>query len=424
MSYETSYEKVEERLDALDIEPTDDVYLAYLFVQLGWLEELAVRMAERHEAVPGQLEDEYTHREAFWRAAGIHGGPIEPIRNLINWTDSLRGEAQMAILNLIAEVWLEGVLKTLGEDLGAHQYAPLFRSIAEDEKRHTEVEIDFGDVDPAPYVREMERHLHAITADPRFLWPLYRELGRISMVHMAKELHEAHQEACDQLGIGVGRHFKELLRCRQEAEDDKGVVNVCLDTWRRSAFNMDLDPMEGTRRIRWDWDEAPAQIEARFVRAAHRTLAFHPEWHLTVAEARKQMYRPAESCVGVRKEGRPGVVTAYTRACEDLEVLERHIRRNGARARQAAVVIPEITPELLEIQPPPRMAVVFSHMPDLHTGLAPMVWGEGVVWNIVIGELIDGHITIRCHADHRAVDGADLTGFLQELEYQLGVRNG
>lgn len=414
---------VQQRVDALGIHPTTDPHLANLFRQLGWLEELAVLMCTRHEAVRGQLQDELVHRHAFWTAAGDDfGSPIEPIGDLIAWTNGLEGEAQMAVLNLVAEVWLEGVLNALAE-IPDHPYARLFASVAEDEKRHTEVEVDWGDIDPGPYVRTLEKHLHAITADPRFLWPLYREMGHDRMVLMARELHEAHEKACEALEIGVGRHFKELLRCREEAEGDQGVEELELDRWRQSAFNMHLGSMEGTREIEWVWEADAASIEARVVRAIHRTLAFNPQWNLTIAEGRKALYRPVESCVGVRREGKPGVVAAYTRAVEELPTMIRQIRKNGARARQAAVVIPEISDELLAIQPPPRMAAVVSSLPNLQTGLAPLVRGEGVTWNLVVGELRpDGTLTIRCHVDHRAVDGSDLAEFLQHLEWNLGVR--
>lgn len=393
-----------------------------LFDNLAALERLAVLMCEKHEAVAGQLEDERRHERLF-RQLGSGASTIEPIQDLTDWCASLEGGAQIAILNLVAEVWVEEILFTLGA-LGPAQHRELFLAVSEDEERHCAAEPPVLDA-AAPYVRTLERHLHAIASDPRFMWPLCHLLGVEAVTYMSVRLHEAHAEALSRLGVSPGEHFGSLLACRAEAERDQGVEPVELDVWRQSAFNLDLQPMVGFREIDWHWSEDPAEVEARFTRAIHRTLAFEPQLNRTINIARKELYAPNDCIVGVR---RPGVVTAYVKPCEDLETLGRHIRLKARQARVAAVVIPEIDDGLLALQPPPRAAATLScHMGlgGITYGLAPMSRIEGATWSVGVGgEIIDGRLTVGVLADHRAFDGTDLCTFLNHLAYQLGVPNG
>jgi hypothetical protein len=396
-----------------------------LFDNLFWLEHLAVLMCEVHEAVPGQLEDERRHCDLFQREVQCTRDPIAPIEALIDWCKGLEGAAQFAVLNLVAEVWLEEILNTLADD-GPREHHDLFASVAADERRHCGAVVDFGGMDPAPYVRILEKHLHAIAADPRFMWPLCYLLGTDRVTAMAKRLHEGHEKVCERLEVGTGEHFSALLACRAEAEADRGVEEIDLDHWRRSAFNMQLQPMTGFRRIEWHWNENPAEIEARFVRAVHRTLAFNPQFNRTINIAREEIYAPCDRIVGVRRLGKPGIVTAYVKPEEDLETLNRYIRLKARQARAAAVEIPKIDTTLLRLQPAPRAAAVVTSLQGLggiDYGLAPLSPIEGAVWSVgVPGEIRDGAITVGVLADHRAVDGRELCEFLQHLEYHLGVQ--
>lgn len=397
---------------------------------LEWLEHLAVRMCERAEAVPGQLEDELRHRQLFHDQVGEDGiDPIEPIRALIDWTESLEGEAAIVVLNIVAEHWLETILRCL---LWWKVLPSLMRSVLADEERHVALapKPEPG-LDVAPYVRELERHLHAIASDPRFMWPLMY-LGTVQGVaEMAQAVHGGHQAACDRLGIDTGPFFHEMHACRAEAQDhDLEPAPVPLDPWRRSALNLDLQPMIGWAEVNWHWSQEPADVEARVVRAVQRTLAADDSLRRTINPTRRELYQPQRADVALRRQGHPGVVNVYVRPEERLDVLSRLIRANHRRAIAAAVELPEILPEVHRLMPAPRAAAVVTSLMGaggISYGLAPLSEIEGAVWSVgVPGEFLRPphwtmpHILkIGVYADHRAVDGQELCRFLEGLRHHL-----
>ena len=106
-----------------------------LYSTLSQFEEIAVLAASRGDATSGQLDDEIVHRDLFRQLARDLGGiepPAAETTALVNELQSLRGPVSLALLNLVAEQWLETVFHFLCAGWGAE----LFAEIEADESRH------------------------------------------------------------------------------------------------------------------------------------------------------------------------------------------------------------------------------------------------------------------------------------------------
>lgn len=413
-----------------------------LYSYLAHLEELAVLSVEAGNGIPGQLEDEKRHVHIFKKLAtetqldrpydgqGYFTRTMtEPCRRLTEFCASLRGERAMIVLNIVAEHWLENIFEHLVHWIPDEDRA-LVQSVLDDEHRHVaEARTPSVRGANAALVAQLEERLHEVASDPEFMYPLAYLGGAEAVASMAADVHRAHQQALTHLCETGSPWFLAMATCRAEVDQDREPLVAASNTWRESAFNLDLGAMTGFVDIVWRWGTDPAAVEARVVRAVGRVLRHAPGLHRTINAARREVYLPRREVVGVRRLGHPGVVTvAVAEPSEDIRAVAKEIRRRHRQALATQVEIQPISEELLRLQPRPRMAAVVTSLMGaggITFGLAPLVGCEGAVWSVGVGgEFINTwpwrkRLRIGVQADHRAVDGQELCEFLRLLRYYL-----
>jgi hypothetical protein len=401
----------------------------YLFSYLVHLERLAAKSAE---GVPNQHEDELRHIAIFESLAHKYGGLLpetEPCQRLTKFCTDLSGEHARIVLNIVAEHWLERIFTHLVHWVEEDD-RQLVQSVLDDEARHvSEAPLPKVRGNKGALVGALEQRLHEVAADPQFIYPLCYLGGAHAVASMAADIHRSHERALARLGENAGEWFQAMNQCRAEVDSDREPLDAGSNLWRDSAFNLNLGAMVGFVDIPWRWSTDPTDVEARVVRAVGRVLSRHQSLHRTLNVARRECYLPRREVVGVRRLGYPGVVSvAIAEPSEDLRAVAKEIRWRHRRALTTPTEIQPIPPDLLRLQPRPRMSAVVTSLMGaggITFGLAPLVECEGAVWSVGVGgEFINSwpwrkRLRIGVQADHRAVDGQELCSFLRLLKQYL-----
>lgn len=411
--------------------------LAYrlLFDFLADVEEVAVIAAKKGDGIYGQLEDEIVHRDTF-RQVARRFGPVCGIRpetkRLISFIDSLSGPSSIAILNIVAETWLENVFSWLAKSGIATE---LFEKIAKEEARHA---IEARDLDiPSPkeiqpLVQEVEFLLANLMKSPWLLSPMAYLMGESNVCKMGLDNVRKHKEACNYLKVKPGYVMNDVkVACRAITYQGKRPSLVDMNKFEEAKQNIfdENSLMEATEMVIMPFTDSKI-VEAWIVKAIGRILAtLVPRAHVTIRD--KKLWQPANTLIGIRRlYDIPGdlVTTVYIRRPERLtvkqisEITSRRLRR--IRKRPYYTQNESLT--LLEpILPPPRSAAIVSFVGGFGVRGAvggPMTGLEGNAIGLYVGQphyapyidpknnqlIVKHQVQIGIKFDHRCGDGREI----------------
>lgn len=405
----------------------------HLFSLLTHLEEIAVIAAERGDGVVGQLEDEHVHRKTFRRAALAFGGlePASPeARALIDFLQGLHGKVSLALLNLVAENWLENVFEHLVRSGGFA--ARLFASVEEDEARHVEGAYTAERPRPgaitATLVR-LEGLLFNIATSPHFMLPLIHLYGHDVVAAMGEEALDKHRRACAHLRIAPSAQMRRLATTVRALRRHRPPEEVSVNRWRAGTPLVWDKPeaMRTAKRVLMPYS-SPTAIEAAVVRAVGAALERHET--LRVVSRGGRHYLLGRAIVGVRRAHLAGeIITLFVADPhrKPLRAVQKAIGRKQARARAREYAgVPDLG-SLVEILPPAECSVAVSytgHM-GVELGWGPLSQLEGIPVSIIVGYphdevvAVDGAPAVRrmcwigIEMDHVVGDGAEI-GLLTE----------
>lgn len=414
----------------------------HLFGLLAELEEIAVLAARRGRGVRGQLADEIVHRDTFAALADRLGGaPPCPaaVGRLFGFLANLEGTpAATAVLNVVAESWLETVFRHLGQ----WGVAPrLLARIEAEEARHVQLacrnnlngtaELRNGaGLDFQKLVQEAEHRLIEVALSGAFLIPMYHFGGRRGVARLGLDAIRRHRAACRRLGIEPGPTLELFRRSCLAGLLVGDPEPACHSAWddQRSWLWDGFAPMRGAVTVPFRPIVPRGTSRARLAEAAvawawGRLLARSPRLHRVYRNRR--IFHPAPPIVGIRRSwgranGRRLITTVHVGSPQrrSLVPLAAEIeRRLGLQREHPYVAFDPVEPELWRLAPPARSAVTVSY--NGATGGHPH-WDapveiEGPMATCVIGDENDGRLTLGVQVDHRAVDGADARSFYGAL---------
>lgn len=402
-----------------------------MFSFLAAVEEIAVLAARRGDCIKDQLEDELSHRDSFAAIAERLGGTLpvgESTRGLVRFLEDLRGEASLALLNVVSESWLEGVFHHLSP------IAPdLFAIVEAEEARHAHEALSLARPDPAvslPLIREVERHLYEVATAPEFIVPVSYLIGEEATARMGLANVRDHRRACAHLGVEPGSKVKDMEISSRAAIFSAGnqPTPLPMNTWERNKFKLWDRPEPMQTYITLETSEtSPAAIEARVIRAASRVLALHPQLNRTTRG--QQIYACSDVRIGVRRahdEAGDLISTLYLTNPHHLtiEQVRGNIRHQLRRLRRRPY---EELPDfrgLEEMLPPPRCALTITQVAPFGIGLgfAPLTPVEGAPISLCIGEERHGQVQVGVNYDHRVGDGREIGLLATQLQEEFARR--
>lgn len=404
----------------------DRMALRYLFSALSALEQIAVFAAERGDCIVDQLEDEIVHRDTCYQIAEICGGYIEPdeaTQNLIDYLQRLEGDASIAILNVVAEGWLETVFDHLAET----EIAPeVLRVFEEEEHRHSHDARALAIPDPSistPLVADIEQLLLKVVASAQFMLPLYHLMGIEASCRMGLALCSAHREACKHLGVPHNVRKLESL-CRGHLMLQRTApYPVPLTAWDRSKFNLWSGPAPQmlVQEVRVSSNNG-AKIQAQVIAALGRIYQRHPE--LARVCRGRQIYQVSRPIIGMRTlwdDDQVMTIGVHTKGQGWRRVLMA-LNRRTKRAREREYQEVPLLGDLIDFIPPSRCVAVVSYNGNYggDFGSGPLSAVEGVPTLITIGkpdELLAVKICVVL--DHRVGDGKHIGLLASELKREL-----
>lgn len=422
---------------AFDLRGDDRLAARVLFSTLAHIERIAIEAA-KHSNIPGQLEDEHVHYETFRRIADDLGGMLETPRGvqaLYDFISELSGPVAVAVHNILGESWIEGIFKFCGQ----LPLAPdLFASVEADETRHTTLAFAGEKPNPSdakPYIREMERLICQLVSDYYFIAPLIWFASMRGMGELGEQLSEAHKRACVALGVEHSRYLKDIIKCGSEATEDIEPEVINQSQWERSTWNIGiLGPMDidGEFSIPRSYDYN--DLEALVSQAVSFTLFRNPRLNKTLSVARREMYQPKTSLVGIRRlydrEGQIVTIHVQNPHEHSLASIKRAIK--GKTYRQLHMPYPEVTDLSLikRVLPKPRAACIISSNGYFYKdsvplgGHAPLIELEGASFSIALGAIQKkwigrSKVKIGILADHHTMTGYDLGLFWHEVKSYL-----
>lgn len=414
--------------DASKFRGYDRIAMQHMMSIFAHLETIAVMAAERGDAIEGQLEDEYVHYETFAQAAEMCGGLVDPCHEvavLIEYLKGLKGEASLAALNVTAESWLETVFDhtaTWGiiDDM--------MRLIEEDEERHVHDALDAAKPpveEITPIMRELEEMLEAISVSASFMLPFIHFAGDERTVEMGLALCDAHDRACDHLG--VPSHSRRIrLMCRsQRIWARRKPEPIELTKWDETKMNIYRDV---SNMILWfdvNIDETNGyKMQAKVIESLAKVLQRNPR--LRYVTRREKLWKCKEPIIALRSmyDDR-AVMNVFMPGCEmrDWREVLRQMRLRVKRARNLPYnPIPALPDGLSELIPPSRAcaAVNYNGIHGGEVGTGPLSKVEGIPILLTIGEIAkDGKATITVLMDHRCYDGQDIGLLKKEMVEEL-----
>lgn len=432
----TVSERVERNLDLakgllLETDPDRRTALRYLFTSLFYLEAIAQLAAERGRGIPGQVEDEIVHGKTFGALAEAFGG-LEScpssIQELTLFIEALDGELSLAVLNIVAETWLENVFRHIGK----WGIAPsMFQAIADEERRHSHEALQLAKPEPGeakPFIRELERLLYSIILDPYFTFPLAFLSGVRAMGYLNKSITEGHISACEALGVQPSAALHEVVRCGNDAIMDARPASLQLTPWEASAFNVTFQgPIVAYLDTPYRGPKDRAFVEAVVLWALSTALGTHPRLNRSLNVARQEIYQCKDVQVGVRRLydtlGDVMTVPIVNGFRRDLQELKKDVRGRSIRQRMMPYPqTPDLTP-LARIIPPPRISATLVNMmgSGIERGRAALADMEGASISVGIASIEDlptrwvlgltkwvPHIRLSVVMDHRCHNGKEL----------------
>lgn len=437
-AYETAAEKVRQYA-TMFVVPADKrrrIACRYLFSSLSHLERIAVLAAERGDCIEGQLEDEIFHRDLFAAIAELCGGLEEPdvaTADLIEFLQGIEGAASLAVLNVVAEGWLETVFHALCDT----EISPeLFAAVEEDEHRHNHDARLLNVPDRAqsePLIRAVEERLFRISQNPQFMLPLHYLMGAEAVSAMGMSIARAHESACKHLGVEP-----KVQRLRAFARANRilartAPIEIEMTQWERSRFTLwdDVAPQIAYMDVRVPTTN-PSKIQLLVLKSLGRVLLNNPE--LRRVARNERLYEPQRVTIGLRAthRDRNQVFTIYVDPNE-YPTSGKLLRAINCRKRTVNdheyIGIPRLG-DLVELLPPARAICTLSSNGAFGGlfGTGPLNRVEGVPMSVTIGEVQtkpywDGEkfapvnvVTLGAQLDHRANDGLHLGLLASELK--------
>jgi hypothetical protein len=408
-----------------------------IFSVLAHLEEIAVLAAERGDGIEGQLDDEKAHRDTFaWVAKRLGGLEPKPgsIHRLHEYLTSLRGPASLAVLNVVAEAWLENVFVSVAP---WGPWKALLETIGEEEARHSQEALRSARVEPSEallLVRVLEDHLFEISVDPEFLWPLARVGGIPAVAAMGQQSLEKHRAAVMALGVEPGPASEAIAACGREGLADVAPQPVLATASQRAMIHGRVPPIGAHLSIPWSGSRDPATVEARVVQAVAHALRDVERVNRTITPD-GELWAPVDPTVGVRRlwgPERDHIMTVYARSPDAQPTAEVEGRlAQQALAAQARPYIgtPPLGDSLLQLAPPSRAAAtvtcVTPFFPAGSRGESRLSPLEGSTWSVCAtsferrGMFRRHHLWLWVEADHRVHDGRRLGAFLASINDAL-----
>lgn len=380
------------------IDPVDRLAARHLFSTMCHLERLAELAAERGDGVPGQLDDERVHRQAFRELAEMHGGlePCpEPAQKLIDYLLALEGESSLATLNVVAESWLD----TVFEHMERSWLAPsVFHAIEEDEARHAygaleSARLPEGDAGVS-IVRDLESMLMEISLSGEFMLPLVWFLGPTGVAEMGMDIAAAHARACARLGVEPD--LRDLVTSCRAARflDRTAPTEWPMNEWDRLKLANWKTNAPQLCFVDIDTDTTnPVKLQAQAMHALGRVLAREPELRRVVR--RDRLYMTDHPVVGMRAlYDKDRVVTLFVSRPERypprrlIPMLNKQLKRFKDEPYEPYDGPISVVPHLEPLFPPNRCNVVLSYNGG-HGGLfgvGPLSHLEGIPCSVTIGE--------------------------------------
>ena len=377
-----------------------------LFSTLAQFEDIAVLAAERGDGTDGQLEDELVHRETFAALARSCGGmepPAEETIELVDRLTELHGPVSLALLNLVAEQWLETVFGVLGRGGWA---ADLFRAVEQDECRHVADAWNFELPSPDEVIEALpaiERALAGIGLSPGFALPVRYLFGVDALREIGKRALERHAATCATLGVYTGpamRRLTAVCRAQHPAPRETPATGRHLSLIRAHT---------GVAPV-WTQITVPGRLNTSHVAArCLRVLRDNPE--LCLSFRRETIYQH-DPCVAVRVGHPEGIATVVINSI-------RQLRPKTVRVRSKALpVLPRLddTMQLLPAAVAP-LAITSLYAWRFAGGYVPLFDAEGIPAVVAIGR--DGNDTVLAITmDHRIYDAPQLAALRD------GLKNG
>jgi hypothetical protein len=415
------------------IDPTDRRAAGLAWSQIAHLENLGIIVASLVGDAQ-QVADEQRHVALFEEMARrcdvTDVEPVEATIALETWLMNLPvGEARLA-MNAIAE----NLFATMFETMIDEGVAPMtLKRVLADERRH--VNRPIGQL-PSPngvaaVVAELEDLIENLLFDPAFTIPLARLIGARGLARIGVRLSNAHAVTCHGLGLQPG-----LRRVRARAL-------AHLSHHRRDPTPLTLTPYEAAR-VTW-WRSAaeasqvirgcvPLRNVGTYLTALGRCLEREPTRRVVYRAGR--LYRVERPQVGVRLAtdavapapdwpGRPAAVETvrlrpqYLTAGETARLLAT---RRGQLMIRPYVAPPDVR-GLEDLLPPSEMVAWFAWLRDVpgSSGHGPLIDAEGATFSLTLGGPTGGTVWYELVADHRAVDGAVLTGLAADWEREVNA---
>lgn len=430
---EIDQSRVEERIETnlalvtREFKGYDKIAARHLFSNLRHLEQIAVIAAERGDAIEGQLEDEYVHRGSFEALAERFGGlvdPSPPVQRLIDYLIEQEGEMSLAMLNVVAESWLE----TVFDHIGRWGYCDeLMASVEADEERHVHDALEMAKPDPEqaePVLRDLEMMLYEIAQSPQFMLPFIYFGGEEACCDMGLDLCAAHERGCDHLGIEPNTYKLRALSRSQRMFARRKPEATYMTAWEQSKMVLypQVAPMTlmFTANVKYS---VGSRIQARLAGAVARIFARNPA--LRVVTRQRQLYCAQESIIAVRMPyDSEQVMNVYLTDAQyktDKEILAQLSRRTRRQRQHKYEALPPLDDGLDQLLPPSRCAVAINYNGHYggESGTGPLSDIEGIPTLVTIGEPRNGQAVITILMDHRVADGRHIGLLKREIEQEL-----
>lgn len=376
-----------------------------LYSTLTQFEEIAVLAASRGDATHGQLSDEQVHRDTFLHLAKDCGGlepPSEETVDLVSRLSSLEGAASLALLNLVAEQWLETVFKQFSG--WGHQ---LFHAIGLDESRHVNDAWDF----PPPSPDELMQHLPGIESalcsialSPGFALPIVHLFGAETFRKIGIEALKRHEATCARLGVTPGPAMRRLSAvCRGHR---KAPPQIDITGRQVSLIRAAIGPAPV-----WTQFTRPKCSTVNVIEKCLHALEKNPE--LRWVFRRETVYQQSEARVLVRVKHPDGIGSVMITKGNVFTQLKAKVRR---LRKKALPVLPRLG-DAIALLPPAPASLAVTALTDWHFsgGSVPLFEAEGVPIAVAIGyNGIETVISITM--DHRLFDASHLASLRDFLK--------
>jgi len=419
---------------------------ARVLSNLAHLERIAIKAAKRGDGIDNQLEDEFFHHFVFKycaeKALKLYA-PDKPTQDLIDYLEGLNGANSMAVLNVVAEGWLETVFHYLSKVL---DFIPdIFIQIEEDEHRHShearKQEIVWSE-DTENLVRDVEKLLFKIANSPFFMLPLVHIMGREECSYMGEALARSHEESCRCLSIkpkvskikALARNGRNLLRNQPLPVNMRPWDLIKSRMWKTAneAAQVLYTDIEIPDHVKLN----PAIIQLRLCRALGRIYTQYPE--LRKVYRNGQIYEPTTTILGIRvlHNDRDQVGTIFfnpDKYSSDRRLLRMINRRKHRMDNEEYNDIPDFRELEKFLYPSYAVATISSN--GSHGGLygcGPLIDIEGIGTAFTIGEIQSKPVitkdkdiqwrntfTLAIKMDHRMSDGKDIGLMAKAIKNQF-----